>query len=137
MTTRLVRFLVFVLSFHLAMPPAWCCYLTAGPCCKESPKPTETKKKAKCCCEECETADDAPVTPKKAPPAPTTPCDSPCCVHEPTTLVDRDFGQDGVAIAISVDAVSSSAVVSHISDDSFPPVNSLSTLHVLHCRWLC
>ena len=139
MMPRIVRFLVFVLSIQLALPPAWCCFFATVRCCYASVEPVETKAEVKCfCCGSVENY-DAAAAPKKAthPSAPAKPCDSPCCVQMPTTLIGRDAGLDHTAIVaayyvfMGFEHVASRVDLAHAN---FDPVCSL---HLLHCCWLC
>ena len=132
MAQRILQFLAFLTSLHLALPAGWCCALTKGTCC-DRPTTTAAKEPApNCCC--CPAEETTEPTPDPTPP----PEKSWCCEREPTILSSSDFFGVDLSFAHAVD------LFHPVPKPSLSPAKSDRTwayhsppLNVLHCVWLC
>lgn len=130
MRSSVVRSLVLVLSFHLALPPAWCCTALGA---VFSARTTVAPVKTCCGPHSCEHAE----APAKKSETPRVPCKSPCCDREPTLLAERaDHFEFQALEAAAVEFEVSEAVSrpGEILEHAHPPPQSI---RLLHCVWLC
>jgi hypothetical protein len=133
MRRRFTRYLVLACSLLLALPPGWCCLLEAHTFGEIGKKRLRTC--AACCCKDTAKGSETAPDPS-APRPPRCPCDDRNSTS-PDSAAGKSAGAAVLPIAFGAAGLRPLTPVG----DGLPllsfPAGLDTSLHLLHCIWLC
>jgi hypothetical protein len=128
MHARSVRFLVLLSSLVLVPPPGWCCLVAR-------PAPESRQTKTCCGCPHCQRS-EAQTSRSEQPPAESSKCP---CFDRHTTLSDasRPLATDATVVTTLVVPAALPPGAGLVCPDRAVAPLASSSLHLIHCVWLC
>jgi hypothetical protein len=127
-----IRALWLVCALFLVLPPGWCCFILEAQAVDSSADAAPAKSKKTCCCDH--ESKPEPKPPKDRPARCLT-CYLPLDSLKPSAA--PKFTPDAACVPLAVllpPIVAGAGNLLPLCRDASPPSSSL---HVLHCVWLC